>query len=312
MAIAEPNNELWAAVKAISDPWPPDNEDQVQKLADDWRKAGETAHLMGTELNDAQKASQQAWNDPAGQTMGQQIGNGAVTLDSQKAGAEQQAAMAERYAKALINVKNAIVADINANLPAYLQLGNPMYGAAGAAQQQQFAAEIAQRLQALVDAQTQGLQAPPPAPDSTTAMSKAGHIAGMIATVAGVGALIPGVNMIAAPIALVAGGAALALHAGDMAATGSYDDPRAWRMVAGDAVGLVPGVRAAKAAAAGVQEVKAIDVVDSASSVALTAPLAKDMLGHGDAINDQNIDLAANTNISKNVAKELFVVPSRR
>ncbi|OZM74717.1 hypothetical protein CFN78_00265 [Amycolatopsis antarctica] len=306
MAIAEPSNELWAAVKAIDNSWPPDNEDNVRTLAEDWRKAGETAHLAGTELSDARGAAEQAWADQAGQAMGQQINQGTVTLDGQRQGAEQQAAMADRYAQSLIDVKNAIVQVIEVNLPAYLQMGNPMYGAAGAAQQQQFAAEIAQRIKALVAEKSQGLQAPPPAPNSKTDTARAGDIAGMIATVAGVGALIPGVNVVAAPVALLAGAAALGLHGADMLDTGSYDDPKAWRTLGGDAIGLIPGVRGVNAALDGVQAVRGTDVVNSAASVALAVPGAKDLMGYGDPINDQNKELAANTSVGKSVALELM------
>ncbi|MEV6901734.1 hypothetical protein [Amycolatopsis sp. NPDC051372] len=43
MAIAEPDNELWAAVKQLADAWPPDDEDDVTELAANWRRAGKPA-----------------------------------------------------------------------------------------------------------------------------------------------------------------------------------------------------------------------------------------------------------------------------
>ncbi|WP_434446608.1 hypothetical protein [Lentzea sp. E54] len=285
MAIAEPANELWAAVKAIDNTiWPPDDEEAVKTLAEDWRKAGETAHLAGTELHSARQASEQAWRDQGGQATGQQLGNGVVTLESQKRDCEQQAVLADRYATALTNVKTAIVQNIEMNLPAYLQYANPMYGAAGAARQREFAQQVAQDLKALVAGQAQGLQAPPPAkaPETGTTMGTVGDIAGMVSAVAGGLALIPVLAPVAAPVALLAGGVALATHTADMIAKGSYAED--WVGVAGDVAGLVPGVKAVSGvvnAAGDLAQLapKGMDVVSSAFDLSLQAPTAMELAG---------------------------------
>ncbi|MEV4756028.1 hypothetical protein AB0J86_13070 [Micromonospora sp. NPDC049559] len=316
MAVAEPNNELWTAVKAISNPWPPDNEDQVKKLAGDWRRAAQTAQLGGTELNESRRAAQQAWQDQAGQLMGEKIGNGAVALESQRRNAEQQAGRADQYAKALTDVKNAIVHNINLNLPTYLQLGNPMYGAAGAARQQQFAADVAAKLQALVAGQAVNAQAPPaanpppPPPKNEGLLEKAGDVAGAVSAVAGRLALIPGLQVFAAPIALLSGGAALGLHLADMVATGEYGDK--WVDVLGDVVGLFPGARAMREVMeTGAIVVQGKDVVGSALDIGLQVPSVKDIMGAGDEINEQNKDMATATGLGKNVAVEVLERVSR-
>lgn len=305
MAIAEPNNELWAAVKAIANPWPPDDEDRVTKLAEDWRRAAQTAQLSGTTLSEAQRAAKQAWPDSAGQLMGQKLGNGTTALQSQQQNAERQAALADQYAQTLMAVKTAIVHVININLPTYLQLGNPSYGAAGAARQQQFAEQVAAQLQALVDAHAAQLQAPPPAPPASdeTLMEKAGDIAGVVSAVAGGLALIPGVQLVAAPIALLSGGIALGLHTADMVATGDYEGK--WVTVAGDVVGLVPGARALNGLMDGTSAaVRGSEVVLAALDVGLQAPTVKDLLGDGDELNDQSKDLAGTTGLVKNMVVE--------
>jgi len=304
MAVAEPANELWTAVKAIANPWPPDDEDAVATLADDWRKAGETANLAGTELSDQRQAAQQAWGDQAGQTMGQQIGAGTVTLESQRQGAEQQAAMADRYAQALTSVKNAIVQSITTNLPAYLQLGNPMYGAAGLAKQQEFARQVAAQLQALVESQTQGMHAPPAAPDTDTTLGQVGDIAGAVGAVAGGLALIPVLTPFAAPVALLAGATALVAHGVDMVATDSYDDPNAWIGLGGDAVGLVPGARAVGEIASGTAEAARVgDVVSSAVDVGLQTPPVADLFVDNDGLDDAK-DIAGGVTLNKTLGLE--------
>jgi hypothetical protein len=304
MAVAEPANELWTAVKAIADPWPPDDEDAAAALADDWRKAGETADLAGTELSDQRQAAEQAWRDQAGQTMGQQIGAGTVTLDSQRQGAEQQAAIADRYAQALTSVKNAIGQSIATNLPVYLQLGNPMYGAAGLAKQQEFARQVAAQLQALVASQTQGMHAPPAAPDTDTTLGQVGDIAGAVSAVAGGLALIPVLTPFAAPVALLAGATALVTHGVDMVATDSYDDPNAWIGLGGDAVGLVPGVKAVGEAARGASEAaSALDIGSASADVVLQAPAMADLAVDNDTLDDVK-DVAGGAALNKTIGME--------
>ncbi|RZQ62747.1 hypothetical protein [Amycolatopsis suaedae] len=71
-----------------------------------------------------------------------------------------------------------------------------------------------------------------------------GDVAGIVSAIAGVLAFIPIVNVVAAPVALIAGGVALASHVGDIAINGKWTDWNAWIGVAGDAFGMIPGVKA--------------------------------------------------------------------
>jgi hypothetical protein len=68
-----------------------------------------------------------------------------------------------------------------------------------------------------------------------------GDIAGIVAAVAGALSFIPILAPITGPIALIAGGIALAAHAGDMTVNGKWDDPNAWITLGSDVVGMIPG-----------------------------------------------------------------------
>ncbi|WIX77464.1 hypothetical protein QRX50_39655 [Amycolatopsis carbonis] len=123
MAIPEPNNELYAAVRQVANVWPPDDEDAVTELAQDWRKAGKLAGQAGTELAEQRQAAERAWRDQAGKAMGQSVAGHAITLQQQHA--EQVAQLGDRYAQALKDVKTAIVTTIAIKLPEYLYWDNP-------------------------------------------------------------------------------------------------------------------------------------------------------------------------------------------
>ncbi|MEV8607416.1 hypothetical protein AB0383_05570 [Amycolatopsis sp. NPDC051373] len=222
MAIAEPDNEPWAAVKQLADEWPPDDEDDVTELAANWRGAGNRRAQAGTEPADQRQAPERAWRDEAGGAMGRSVAAHAVTLRNSSRAPEQQAQLADRYARTLKEVKTAIAQTIAVNPTLHLQLANPAYGAAGKARQQQL---VTQAAQALVAGKTQGRHAPAQAPDTDTLLGKVGDVAGMVATVAGGPALIPGVGVAALPVAVLAGATALAAHAIDMIGTDSYDNP---------------------------------------------------------------------------------------
>ncbi|WP_026454469.1 putative T7SS-secreted protein [Saccharomonospora iraqiensis] len=71
-----------------------------------------------------------------------------------------------------------------------------------------------------------------------------GDIAGIVSAVAGALAAIPVLTPIAGPIAIGTGAIALAAHGADMVINEKYDDPNAWVGLAGDAVGVLPGVGA--------------------------------------------------------------------
>lgn len=82
-----------------------------------------------------------------------------------------------------------------------------------------------------------------------------GDIFGMVSAVTGVLALIPVLTPVMGPVALLTGAVALSANAASMAMKGDWDSPTAWAGLAGDTLGLVPGVGAvakgARAAAKG-------------------------------------------------------------
>lgn len=71
-----------------------------------------------------------------------------------------------------------------------------------------------------------------------------GDLAGIVSAVAGVLAFIPVLTPFMAPLALGAGAIALAAHGADIVVNERWDDPNAWGNLVGDAIGLIPGVKA--------------------------------------------------------------------
>lgn len=71
-----------------------------------------------------------------------------------------------------------------------------------------------------------------------------GDIAGIVSAVAGALAAIPVLTPIAGPIAIGTGAIALTAHGTDMVINEKYDDPNAWVGLAGDVIGLAPGIGA--------------------------------------------------------------------
>ncbi len=71
-----------------------------------------------------------------------------------------------------------------------------------------------------------------------------GDIAGIVSAVAGALAAIPVLTPIAGPIAIGTGAIALAAHGADMVINEKYDDLNAWAGLAGDVIGVAPGIGA--------------------------------------------------------------------
>ncbi len=278
--IPEPANELYAAVKAIANPWPPDSEEAAQQLGTAWTNAGNSVTQAGTQIGAVASALTSAWPDPAGAALGTQIAGCAKALQQVGQSATQLAGMATQYGQVLVEVKTAITKTIAANLPTYLQLGNPQFGAAGAAQQQAMAAQIAETLRAMIEAEAAKLRAASSAQQLTPGQDKAretlkavGDWAGAISAVAGFAALFPPLAPFAVTVAALSGGLALVAH-GIVAAHYDSDDPNAWVSVGSDALGLVPGVRAFSGVAKVIPEAAtSVDAVKSLLDVGLQGPV---------------------------------------
>jgi len=279
--IPEPDNELYAAVKAIANPWPPDNEEAAQQLGAAWTTAGNSVTQASTQIGALQSGVTSAWSDQAGAALGAQIANCAKSLQQIGQSATQLAGSATRYGQVLVEVKTAITKTIAANLPTFLQLGNPQFGAAGAAQQQAMAAKIATTLQAMIEAEAAKLRATPSSEQQLSpgqekadgALKAVGDWAGAISAVAGFAALFPPLAPVAVPVAALSGGVALVAHGLD-AAFYRHDDGNAWVSVGADAAGLIPGVKAFSGAAKVVAEAgTTADAVKGLADVGLQVPV---------------------------------------
>ena len=281
MGLPEPNNELYAAVKSIFDPWPPDDEETARQLGQTWRSAGQAASQAKTQVESSQQAVTSAWRDEAGSAFGAKLDSGGQSLQQISEGAAQLAAAAEKYAQELVDAKTTITQVVSQNLATYLQLGSPMFGPEGALLQQQMAMKIAAQLRAMIEAKAAALgtavPAPAPAPpakanNDQTVLGLIGDGAGVVSAIAGFAALFPLATGIAAPIAAAAGGIAFGAHAAD-ALINKPDDPMAWYSAGNDLLGFIPAVKAANAAYHGVTKAAtAVDGLSSAWNVVLQGP----------------------------------------
>ncbi|WP_222853330.1 NucA/NucB deoxyribonuclease domain-containing protein [Fodinicola acaciae] len=159
MGIPEPSSPLWAAVKAIHDPWPLDDEAVARNVGTAWKTGGQA---VAKGVGDAMRASGNAlagWTDPAGGALA-----GGMRTYAQTAGQVTQqmsglAARGENYATVLESAKNAITSTIAANDRAYELLGS--LGVLGAAAQAAFVAAIATYLQGMISEKAAALRANP-------------------------------------------------------------------------------------------------------------------------------------------------------
>ncbi|MCT2582004.1 WXG100-like domain-containing protein [Actinophytocola gossypii] len=173
MPVSEPSGPLWSAVKAIYDPWPLDQEAAATALADAWRQGG-AAMVMGASRSiSAGNAAHAAWQDPAGGGFDTTVADRSRPMADLQPQMELAASRGDGYAAELVAVKNDIVSTIAANNGLYTLLGNPLFGALGAALQQRLATSIAGSLRSMVEARAAALstgaagavpQPPPPPP----------------------------------------------------------------------------------------------------------------------------------------------------
>ena len=242
MAIPEPNNALYAAVKAIADPWPPDDEDVAHQLADAWNKTGQAAAQAGGQAANSQQAVASSWLDQAGEALG--IGLNGVAESMQQIGqaATGLARKADTYAQVLTDVKNAITQVVDEALPAYLQAGSPALRN-GPALQQQIVTKVANELTALVESAA-GRLGGGRNKEKMDNLDKASHILGAISAAAGLVALVPFPPLEAAAtgVAVLAGVGQLTVDTVKAATDENPDDKaKNWDAVGADALGVVPG-----------------------------------------------------------------------
>ena len=170
MGIPEPSSPLWAAVRALSNPWPPDDEVVAATLGQTWREtAGRMAEAVGR-LNASAQAVNGGWPDQAGATMYARLTANAGDVDALQREMQRRGAAAETYAEELRITKSAITAHIAAMEPVFALAGNPLLAAAGPVSQDLVARAVAGQLNAMVaeraagmavDAVVEQLPAPP-------------------------------------------------------------------------------------------------------------------------------------------------------
>jgi hypothetical protein len=159
MGIAEPTGPLWAAVKAVYDPWPADDEAVAAQVAGAWRNGGTVLGQGADQTTQAGDASLAAWPDVAGEEFHGRVGTFAADTGRLQQYVANRAAHAEYYGAELAAVKNAIVNTIAQNEATWLN--DPQLAAGGPAARNAFAAQIATSLQAMVAERAAALRAYP-------------------------------------------------------------------------------------------------------------------------------------------------------
>jgi hypothetical protein len=222
MPVPEPTGPLWAAVKAIYDPWPLDLEESATTLAAAWRQGGTAMGTGATDSTAAGTAANAAWDDNPGDGFNATVSTEAQTIADLKAQMEVAAARGDAYATQLTDAKTDIVTNITDNTALYTLLGNPLFGAFGPMMQQQLATWVAGNLRSMIEGRAEALRTgtatavpkpeplpppPPPAPpeDDGNFWSDLGH------TALDIVGLVP-----------VVGEAADVINAGWYAAEGDY------------------------------------------------------------------------------------------
>ena len=169
MGIPEPSSPLWAAVKAIHDSWPPDDEVVARDVGGVWRRGGDVVAQGASDTARASGDALVAWRDAVGMAFHGRVGEYTRTVSQVHQQTLALATRGEHYAGELESAKNAITSTIAANEDTYALLGNPMLGALAPALQTTFATAIATHLQGMIAEKAAALRAnptgtPPPSP----------------------------------------------------------------------------------------------------------------------------------------------------
>ncbi|MEC3974228.1 WXG100 family type VII secretion target [Amycolatopsis sp. H20-H5] len=157
MAVGEPQSPLWAAVKAISDPWPPDNEDTAVALGGAWTRSSAVVRGAGQQMTGVAGTVGGTWQDGAGQTAKGSIDTQAARLGQFDQQLGTMAQSVTKYADTLRDTKNSIVGNIAANEGIYSFLGSPVIPG-GPLLQAGFAAAVAANLRSMVQSKAGTLQ----------------------------------------------------------------------------------------------------------------------------------------------------------
>ena len=161
VGIPEPSSPLWAAVKAIDDTWPPDDEVVALDLGGAWGRGANTMVLGAGTAGRAGADAVASWQDIVGDAFGGRVDEftrSASDLDQSMRGL---ATRAGHYGREVESAKTTITSAVAANEQTYALLGNPLLGPLGPALRNVFAATIATELRGMIDAKAAGLRANP-------------------------------------------------------------------------------------------------------------------------------------------------------
>jgi hypothetical protein len=175
MGIPEPAGPLWTVVKAIHDPWPPDDETRAAALGAQWVRGAGLLDEGAAGSAEAGRAVQASWRDPAGAAFDGRLGEFQQTAGQVREQTLTLAAQAETYAGELASAKSVIVSTIGANEGRFALITPALFGPSAPSLQLSFAAVIARYLQDMIAQKAAALRAdptqpaplPPPPPELT-------------------------------------------------------------------------------------------------------------------------------------------------
>lgn len=120
--IPEPESPLWTAVCRYYDPWPPDNEDNAQELADALTDLGNIAHSANADLDGTARTVSDGWRDEAGGVFATKLTDNSRSWAGIATSARNLAATAGDYVMELVDAKHIIIDVIARNEAEYLRL----------------------------------------------------------------------------------------------------------------------------------------------------------------------------------------------
>jgi len=161
MGILEPGSPLWAAVKAIDDMWPPDDEMVAFSLSRAWGRGADSMVLGARTTGSAGADAVASWQDVAGTAFGRRVDEFTRQVRQVDSSMRDLATRTDHYGREVESTKTTITNTIAANEFTYALLGNPLLGALGPALQNTFAGMVAGGLRSMVDARAAALRANP-------------------------------------------------------------------------------------------------------------------------------------------------------
>jgi hypothetical protein len=172
VGILEPAGPLWAMVKAISDPWPLDDEVVARNVGSAWQRGGAAMANGASDTTSASANVVSNWRDSSGTAIDNKATAYAQSVQRVQQQMQTLAARGETYAGVLESAKTTITSTISANNNLFAMLG--VLGPLGRGAQLGLAAAIAASLQSMIAQKAAALKAnptgaptPPPAGDDS-------------------------------------------------------------------------------------------------------------------------------------------------